>query len=112
MKNILNIKTNKTFQTYQGTLIKNHLVYSGDLCVDWIDTQLYINEHNLTDVEIDGSVWYFLVLNNNWESYTIGDLHFVVPKQLNKENLTVVDIQDYYKQIKKEQENNPFKNFV
>jgi hypothetical protein len=111
MKNILNIKTNEEFQTYQGIFIGDHVINSGDACIDWIDIQLYCNQNKI-EPEIDGTVWYFLLLNGCWESYTIGDLHFVVPSKLNKEHLRVSHIQDYYNQIKKEQENNPFKNFV
>ena len=111
MKNLLKIKTDKEFQKYLGTLIGDHLINSGDACVDWIDIQLYCNQNKI-EPEIDGDVWYFLLLNGYWESYALDDLHFVVPLELNIQHLTTHEIQYYYKNKKQELKNNPFNKFI
>ena len=111
MKDILKIETNEEHQEYHGIRINEHLINSGNPAVDWIDAQLYCNQNNVVP-EIDGSVWYYLLLNGSWESYELDGLHFVVPEHLNKENLQVTEIQSYYRHKKSEQETNPFKNFI
>lgn len=109
--NKLKIKSDNENQKYYGILINSHLINSGDACVDWIDAQLYCNQQNIVP-EMDESVWYYLLLNGYWESYELNNLHFIIPPELNKKQLTVTEIQSYYKQKKDEQETNPFKNFI
>ena len=111
MKSIIKIKTDDRHEQYYGTLINDHLINSGDPLVDWIDTQLYINEHNLTDVEEDETVVYFSILSP-WGCADVDGIQMMVPHSMDKPIWTIKEVQDYYKTKKQEQQNNPFKNFI
>ena len=111
MKSIIKIKTDDRHEQYYGTLINDHLINSGDPLVDWIDTQLYINDHNLTDVEEDETVVYFSILSP-WGCADVDGIQMMVPHSMDKPIWTIKEVQDYYKTKKQEQQNNPFKNFI
>ena len=81
MKSIIKIKTDDRHEQYYGTLINDHLINSGDPLVDWIDTQLYINEHNLTDVEEDETVVYFSILSP-WGCADVDGIQMMVPHSM------------------------------
>jgi len=108
----LKILTKKENNKYNGIRINNHTINSGDALIDWIDKQLYCNQHKLTDIIEDESVTMFLVTDKEWTSYEIDGLEFVVPYSIDKHVWIISEIQTYYKIKKQEQENNPFKNFI